>query len=237
MRLMVFHCRARRAALGLLLPGLLGLAGCATVTRQVDDKMSYSQISLEAGNLEQYGIGFLTPSAATGREADKQALALAFSTTLEAMRPDVHVLPLPKVLSDVNAAELDQDYKRMFRDYLETGILDGGLLKRIGEITGVRFFAQLNLASFDQANRGRLGVFGLRLVDTKQANMRVFVQIWDSQKGSVAWEGGGEINYAFDTMSEQPVMFELVAETAAREIFAELPRSGDPGPLTTPDER
>lgn len=231
MRLMVFRFPDRRVLLalpGLLLPGLLGLAGCASVTKQVDDKMSYSQISLQAGDLEQDGIGFLTPSAATGREADKQALALAFSTTLEAMKPNVRVLPLPTVLSEVNAAELDQDYKQMFRDYLETGILDGGLLKRIGEITGVRYFAQLNLASFDQANRGRLGIFGLRLVDTKQANMRVFVQIWDSQKGSVAWEGGGELNYAFDTMSERPVMFELVAETAAREIFQELPRSDVP---------
>lgn len=213
----------------LLLPGLLLLASCANMTKQVDDKMTYSQISLKAGDLEQDGIGFLTPSAATGREADKQALALAFSNTLEAMRPSVRVVPLPTVLSDVNAAELDQEYKQMFRDYLETGILDGGLLKRIGEIASVRYFAQLNLASFDQASKGRLGFFGLRLVDTKQANMRVFVQVWDSQTGSVAWEGGGEINYAFDTMSERPVMFQLVAETAAREIFNELPRSETPG--------
>lgn len=229
MRLKVFRLPVRSALPGLLLPCLLGLAGCAGVTKQVDDKMTYSQISLRAGDLEQDGIGFLTPSAATGREADKQALALAFSNTLESMRPNLRVLPLPAVLSAVNAAELDQDYKQMFRDYLETGILDGSLLKRIGEITGVRYFAQLNLASFDQANKGRLGIFGLRLVDTKQANMRVFVQIWDSQKGSVAWEGGGELNYAYDTMSEQPVMFQLVAETAAREIFTQLPRSGDGG--------
>jgi len=211
----------------MLLSVLLGLAACASLTKQVDDKMTYSQITLEAGDLERQGIGFLTPSAATGREADKQALALAFSTTLQAMHPAMEIVPLPAVLSAMNAAELDQDYKQMYRDYLETGILDGALLNRIGRITGVRYFAQLSLASFDQANRGRLGIFGLRLVDTKQANMRVFVQIWDSDKGSVAWEGGGELNYAYDTMSERPVMFQLVAETAAREIFAELPRSGD----------
>jgi hypothetical protein len=171
------------------------------------------------------GCGFLTPSAATGREADKQALALSFATRLEADRTDLRVVPLPAILSAVNAAELDQDYKQMFRDYLETGILDGALLKRIGEISQVRYLAQLNLASFEQASRGRFSLVGLRFVDTKQANIRVFLQIWDSQTGSVAWEGGGEVNYAFESMTERPVTFQQVSATAADRIYAGLPRS------------
>ena len=201
------------------------LAGCGSMLPQVDAKIAHKDIALDAADLAAGGIGFLTPSAATGREADKQALALSFATRLEADRKDLRVVPLPAILSAVNNAELDQDYKQMYRDYLETGILDGALLKRIGEIGQVRYLAQLNLASFEQVSRGRFSLIGLRFVDTKQANIRVFLQIWDSQSGAVAWEGGGEVNYAFESFSERPVTFQLVAGTAADRIYADLPRS------------
>ncbi|MBL8201267.1 MAG: hypothetical protein JNK40_09880 [Chromatiales bacterium] len=205
-----------------------GLAGCGSMLPQIDAKITHKEIALDAADLVAGGIGFLTPSAATGREADKQALALSFATRLEAGRTDLRVVPLPAVLSAVNAAELDQEYKQMFRDYLETGILDGALLKRIGEIGQVRYLAQLNLASFEQVSRGRFSLIGLRFVDTKQANIRVFLQIWDSQTGSVAWEGGGEVNYAFESVSERPVTFQQVSATAADRIYAGLPRSAAP---------
>jgi hypothetical protein len=203
------------------------LSGCSGFLPQVDAKITHKEIALDAADLAAGGIGFLTPSAATGREADKQALALAFATQLEADRKDLRVVPLPAILSAVNNAELDQDYKQMYRDYLETGILDGALLRRIGEIGQVRYLAQLNLAGFEQLSRGRFSLIGLRFIDTKQANIRVFLQIWDSQTGAVAWEGGGEVNYAFDSFSERPVTFQLVSGTAADRIYAGLPRSDD----------
>jgi len=203
----------------------VALAGCGSMMPQVDAKITHKDIALDAADLAAGGVGFLTPSAATGREADKQALALSFATRLEKDRTDLRVVPLPAILSAMNAAELDQEYKQMFRDYLETGILDGALLKRIGEIGEVRYLAQLSLASFEQLSRSRFSLFGLRFVDTKQANMRVFLQIWDSHTGSVAWEGGGEVNYAFETMTERPVTFQQVAATVADKIYAGLPRS------------
>ena len=203
----------------------VALAGCGSMLPQVDAKITHKQIALDAADLVAGGIGFLTPSAATGREADKQALALSFATQLEKDRKDLRVVPLPAILSAMNAAELDQEYKQMFRDYLETGILDGALLKRIGEIGQVRYLAQLSLASFEQASRSRFSIIGFRFIDTKQANIRVFLQIWDSYTGSVAWEGGGEVNYAFESVTERPVTFQLVAATVADKIYAGLPRS------------
>lgn len=211
------------APLALLVAG--AVAGCGSMLPQIDAKITHKEIALAPEDLVAGGIGFLTPSAATGREADKQALALSFATHLETDRPEIRVVPLPAILSAMNAAELDQEYKQMFRDYLETGILDGALLKRIGEIGQVRYLAQLSLASFEQLSRSRFSLFGLRFVDTKQANMRVFLQIWDSQTGSVAWEGGGEVNYAFESLTERPVTFQVVAATVADRIYAGLPRS------------
>ncbi|MDH5254453.1 MAG: hypothetical protein OEW72_00930, partial [Gammaproteobacteria bacterium] len=63
------------------------LSGCGSMLPQVDAKIAHKEIGLSAADLAAGGVGFLTPSAATGREADKQALALSFATRLEAGRP------------------------------------------------------------------------------------------------------------------------------------------------------
>jgi hypothetical protein len=196
--------------------------GCA-ISDQMDFKSEHTAISLGPNDLEIHGIGFLTPSAATGREADKQALAMSFSHKLEEMRPEVKVLPLPNVLSAMNDADLDMEYKQMYRDYLETGILEGSILKWISDVVGVRYFAQLSLSSFRQNNKGRFGIFGLRISHTEVANLRVFAQIWDAQNAKIAWEGFTEMNFAYDTTKEKPVTFSYISQIAAEELFSGLP--------------
>ncbi|MBM4196994.1 MAG: hypothetical protein FJ197_07860 [Gammaproteobacteria bacterium] len=207
-----------------LLVATAALGACG-IGQQTRHEVQSSNLSLGATDLETGGVGFLTPAAATGREADKQALAQAFARALGDARPGVKIVPLPSILSDVNAADLDQDYKSMYRDYLETGILEGSVLKRVGEVGGVRYLVQLSLADFQQLSRSRLSFFGLRLMDTKQANLRVFLQVWDSHTGAVAWEGGGELNYAYDSATENPAPLVTVASRAAERLLRELPGS------------
>lgn len=204
------------------LTALFMTGGCSIGT-QVQFESERTPINLARGDLEQYGIGFLTPSAATGREADKQALALSFATQLQEMQPDIRVVTLPNVLSAVNAADLDLQYREMYRDYLQTGILEGSTLRKISEEVGVRYFVQLSLASFNQSNSKRFGFFGLRLTQTQIATLRVFAQIWDSQEAAIVWEGFTELSYAYDTGAERPVNFAVIAEVAAEELFTGLP--------------
>lgn len=218
---------ARRLVLvsALILSAVAG-GGC-TFIDQVQYEAEHTAISLEPGDLAGGGIGFLTPSAATTHEADKQALAMSFSHTLQEMFPDVRVMDLPEVLSDVNAADLDAQYKAMYRDYLETGILEGSILERISEVAGVRYFAQLSLASFRQSSSGRFSFLGLRISHTEFANLRVFVQIWDASTAEVAWEGFTELNYAYETGAQKPVTFADVSQMAAEKMFDELPTADD----------
>ena len=196
--------------------------GC-TFIDQVDYEAEHSNISLGPDDLARDGIGFLTPSAATGREADKQALAMSFSQKLQEMYPDTMVLALPNVLGAMNAADLDVEYKQMYRDYLETGILEGSILKRISDVAGARYFAQPSLSSFRQGSAGRFSFLGLRISHTEVANIRVFVQIWDARNAAVAWEGYTELNYAYETGAQKPVTFADVSQMAAERLFAELP--------------
>jgi hypothetical protein len=224
------YCRRPSASLwylvGSCLIASMTIIGCSAIN-QVRYDAEHTEISLGPNDLEEGGIGFLTPSAATGREADKQALAMGFAKKLQEMRPDVRVVQLPDILSAVNAVDLDEEYKQTYRDYRETGILDGSMLRRFSELGSIRYFAQLSLASFTQGSRGRFSFFGLAISHTASANMRVFIQIWDAHNAKVAWEGFTELNYAYETSAEKPVTFHDVAELAAEKMFLQLPKAED----------
>jgi hypothetical protein len=215
----------RSLAGGAVLGLLLAAAGCSS--GQLVYNVDHTGLRLGPTDLETDGIGFLTPAAGTGREADKQALAQSFANELERVRPGVAVRGLAEVLNSVNTANLDQQYKAMYRDYLQTGILDADVLAEVGQISEVRYLAQLSLAGFTQGNRSRLSLFGLRIFDTKQGSLRIFLQIWDAQSGTVVWEGSGELNYAYDTGRENPVTFAELCRLTAEQLFARLPGATD----------
>src|SRR5450631_1997741 len=102
---------------------LAGLqTGCSTVQTHIT--VEDSAISLQAGQLQEHGLAFITPSTVTGQEEDKQALALIFTKVLVDLRPKTRTVTLPETLSAINRAGLTEDYKRMFNDYRDTGIFN-----------------------------------------------------------------------------------------------------------------
>ncbi|MFQ5642605.1 MAG: hypothetical protein ACE5FQ_02785 [Thiogranum sp.] len=220
-------CYTRRwirfAALAALLPFFF--AGCST--DQVHSTVQYEEISLAAEELETHGLGFITPSTVTGQEQDVQNLAFVFARVLEKERPDIRVISLPEALSAVNQAGLADEYKQMYVDYSDTGIFKKNSLHRVGKVIGARYLAQLKLSSFNQNSKGRFSFLGLRVLQTKAANIRLFLQIWNSDSGAIVWEGAEEMNYAWDTSSEKPVTFQLIVEEIARNLVNKLPGTPD----------
>ena len=199
----------------------LALAGCSTT--QIYPTLQEQRISLSPGDLEAAGLAFITPSTVTGQEQEKQAVALAFADTLKRERPRTRVVTLAETLGAVNKAGLADAYKKMYDDYRDTGLFSGDVLKGVGAATGVRYIAQLKLQRFEQGAKERFGLFGIRIVETKYAHIRLFLQVWDSQSGSIAWEGVQEMRQSHDTTSEEPVMQSTVLERTARDLIARLP--------------
>jgi hypothetical protein len=146
-------------------------------------------------------------------------MALTFAEVLREKRSDIHVVTLPETLGAVNRADLLDDYKAMYDDYADTGIFKKTSLQQISKATGARYLAQLKLAAFHQGSSTRFGVFGLRLFETKRANLRIFLQIWDGREGVIAWEGYEEMFFANDTYSEQGVMFYDVTRAIAEHML------------------
>ena len=196
--------------------------GCAN--HQIHASVEFENIALAVNDFESYGLGFITPSTVTGREQDIQSLAFIFARVLEEERPHLRVVGLPETLSAINHADLADEYKQMYIDYSDTGIFKQSSLKKVGAVADVRYLAQLKLSGFEQGAKGRFGMLGWRMIQTKQANIRLFLQVWDSENGTIVWEGTEELMYSNDSFSERPITFQLVVEEVARNLLSKLPQ-------------
>jgi hypothetical protein len=196
--------------------------GCAIP--QTYHSTQYRTFNLAPDDLPKYGLAFITPSTVTGQEEEKQAVAFTFSEVLYTLRPDIPIRTLPQTLSAVNRAGLEEEYSQMFVDYRDTSLFKTESLKEVADATGMRYLGQLKLSGFQQGSDGRLSVFGLRILNTKQASIRLFFQIWDSADGSIVWEGVDELQHSADTATEETVTLKKVLEKASEHLVNQLPQ-------------
>lgn len=207
---------------------MLVLTGCANQnlaakTQQNVPTTQVLVINLSSEDLRTGGLAIITPSSATGQEEDRQALALAFTEVLLNVRPDLHVVPLPQTLSAINRAGLTREYRQMFENYRLAGIFDNEALQKVARVTGTRYIAQLKLGAFRQESKDRFGMLGLRMLQTKTSTIRLFLQIWDSTNGSVAWEGAQESTLSHESMAEEYVSMKSIVQESARDLLKRLP--------------
>jgi hypothetical protein len=202
----------------LLATGLV--TGCFIPQKQFTDK--HRDFSLGKGELSTHGLAFITPSTVTGQEEEKQALALIAAEVLKEKRPDIRCVALADTLSAINKAGLAEQYKVMYIDYRDTGLFKKDMLKQIGELTGVKYVVQLKLASFTQSNRDRFEVFGMRIIETKKADLRLVLQIWNTSDGSIAWETIEELSYAQDTVFSSSVPMRTALEEVLENFVSHL---------------
>jgi hypothetical protein len=179
--------------------------GCFIPQKTFTDK--HQDFSLGKGELSKHSLAFITPSTVTGQEEEKQGMALIAVEVLREQRPDIRCIALAETLSAVNRAGLADQYKAMYIDYRDTGLFNKDMLRKIGELTGEKYVAQIKLASFTQGNKERLQILGLRILETRKADLRMVFQIWDTVDGTIAWEIAEELSYVQDTVFSGSVPF------------------------------
>lgn len=197
------------------------ISGCFVPQKQFTNQ--HQTLSLKQNELSANGIAFITPSTATGQEEEKQGLALMVADILKKKRTDIRCVTLAETLSAVNKAGLSEDYKGMYTDYRDTGLFKKDILKKVGELTGTRYVAQLKLANFNQGNRDRFSFFSLRVIETQKADIRLIFQIWDTTDGTIAWEGAEELSYATDTPFSGNVPLRIMVEEVSENLIANMP--------------
>ena len=132
-------------------------------------------------------------------------------------------MTLPETLGAINSSGLAGEYRQMFEDSRLSGIFSRDTLQKISHVTGVRYLAQLKLGGLRQESKNRWGLLGIRMLETKTTSLRLFLQIWDGENGSVAWEGAEELTFSYESLKEDPVSFKTVVERSANELLARLP--------------
>ena len=212
----------RILAVALALAFFTGLIGCSVAPQSYSAGRDQA-LTLAPGDLERYGIALVTPSTVTGQEEERPAVALTLAEVLRSERPGIRVVTLPETLGAVNEAGLADAYRQMYEEYRNTGLFRRETLALLGKATNVRFVAQLKLSGFAQESSGRFSIFGFRVMETKRADVRVFLQIWDASNGSVAWEGLQETTYSRESFSEQRVTLRTVLSEALTELVRRLP--------------
>lgn len=222
--MLVFHTPSHHLMrlIYLLLAGLL-----QSCTHQIYTSEEHRTFTLTADDLYEKGVAFTTPSSITGREQDRQSLALTFAEVLREKRPDIYVVSLPETLSAINKAGLLNEYMLMYERYEQTGIFDHDSLQKVSSVTGTRYIAQLNLSGFYQGAKDRFSFLGFRLLETKSANIRVFLQIWDTEEGGIAWEGYEEMNYATEHYTEQTITFYDITRQIAEHMVDRIPKRAE----------
>ena len=203
----------------LLASGLI--SGCFVPQKQFTDQ--HLSLALKQNELAAGGIAFITPSTATGQEEEKQGLALMVAEILKKKRTDIRCVTLAETLSAINKAGMAQEYKAMYIDYRDTGLFNKEILKKVGELTGSGYVAQLKLASFSQGNRDRFSFFGLRVIETRKSDIRLILQIWNTTDGTIAWEGAEELSYATDSPFTGNVPLRTMLEEVAGNLIDHLP--------------
>ena len=210
------------------------LSGCAVTTQSYPTTLVQS-VNLEPQALKTAGIAFITPGTVTGQEEDKQGLALAFTDALRQARPDLRIVSLPETLGIINREGLAEEYKRMYEDSRLTGIFNRDTLRKISHQTGVRYIAQLKLGGFTQTTQSLWGFLGFNLSITEITTLRLFLQIWDGENGTIVWEGSQELTLSSNQIKQSPVSFKDTVEQSAQELIARLfPIPAQPLARTTP---
>jgi len=212
-----------------LRPPILPLALCAslalTACGHARSHPSEAAAPVAAGvSLHEGGLAILTPTASSGQDEDRQAVASQLSDSLTRLRPDLRVVPLTQTLSAVNAAGLAPTYDHLYSTYKNTGLLDGQDLTKIAQTLGVRYVIQLKIAAYDQSSGGGVGFLLAALIRDKKANVRLFLQVWDSQTGRVVWEKTGEeTEKKWSLVVERSIDMQEVVKSELDKLVPEIP--------------
>ncbi len=142
---------------------------------------------------------------------------------LRSRRPEVSIVPYWDALSIINGGGLSADFARMLREYYATGILESTRLQKIGRLLGVRYIIYPKLIEFKQGQSNRLSVFGLSLFKTHESQIKLYMEVWNTETGRIAWVGSAEANMASEKLMAKPIPFEEITKYAIETLVQRIP--------------
>ncbi|HEX8751704.1 MAG TPA: hypothetical protein VF732_11365, partial [Nitrospira sp.] len=116
------------------------------------------------------------------------------------------------------------EYTQMRTDAEVSHILNREPLKKIGAAIGARFVFQPRLASFTQTmyDRWTFPAIGVIISQTRQSDLRISVQLWDTKTGELLWASMAEGTMQSEAFAKDPVYLEDAIRVTLGSIVADF---------------
>ena len=180
-------------------------------------------------------FGALAPPRLLGSET---GLDTILAQVLKTVAPGFKVITQQEAASLINRNDLANEYTRMRNEALQSHLLDGGSLKKLGTAIGTRYVFQPKLIEFMQIAKDRweLPPIALKVSRIRSSVMRLSLQLWDMQTGELLWTSLAEATLESEAVGQDPVYFEDTAPVAMGSILADFMNgktASSYGPLDT----
>ncbi len=212
----------KRAFITLLL--LFSASSCAGPLLQANYNVRESYRSPDFKDIyDGETVGLLTATDGESSLEYRKLLGEFIEEAIRKERPDIKVVPYWQSLSTINRVGYTAEYAEMLKAYASTGILDRARLKKLGDAIGARYFIQPRLINFRQNQSTRFSAFGLTLFKTHESEIKVYIELWDADTGTVVWIGVADTNMASEKLMARPIPFEEVAKYAIANLIKQMP--------------
>jgi hypothetical protein len=136
----------------------------------------------------------------------------------------MHIVSPQRTISQINQQGLAAEYTQMRVDAEQSHILNRETLKKLGTAVGARFVFQPRLAAFTQImyDRWTFPAFGVVISQTRQSNLRMSVQLWDTETGELLWASMAEGTMQSEAFAKDPVYLEDTVRVTLGSIVADF---------------
>jgi len=169
------------------------------------------------------GKALILPTIGESQPAYKSIVGGILADTLVELRKEIPIVPPDQTISLINEKNMTKIYSSLMKEYRETGILKKGPSAKIAGLTKSRYLMLPVLVEHETHRDTRLSFFGLKVAETRETDLRLFLQIWDSTTGELVWQGTGSATIATDNILSVPVLTEEVARRVSRGLVPKIP--------------
>jgi hypothetical protein len=216
---------ARLASLFWLLTILALTQGCSHGIRQWGEELSVTKsASFGQWNVDGASVAVLSATVNFGKEGYALDVSRSLSDVLAEDGHKIKVVPVEATLSGINRNGLAGAHARMMVEHQRTGILNRGVLQKIGKAVNARYVILPSLAMFEQTTNGRMSVpfIGMRLFQTRVSYLRLSAQMWDMATGEMVCDGAGEGTMAVEDVREKRIPFGEIATHLWKRILQKM---------------
>lgn len=155
-------------------------------------------------------FGALAPPRLLGSETGLDSI---LAQVLNTVAPSFKIINQPEAASLINRNNLANEYTQMRNEALQSHLLNGDSLKKLGTAIGTRYVFQPKLIEFIQITKDRweLPPIALKVSRIRSSFMRLSLQLWDMRTGELLWTSMAEASLESEAVGQDPVYFEDTA--------------------------